>query len=423
MASKIQSRHLYLAIAPYRIEALDEEFNELDVTADYNQYTHVFYVGLHAGWKTGWGGHGCVIMGDGSPLSSSIMVPVKESPKNSRKTIDEMAAALELAQKDIVQLFDRRMWPELRQFVKDVALYGYTAPIAKRVADLINGQKSNESINSQKSEETMAKELKAADLIGKTIVVGENIATIEIKGVKDNGNLDGVFKKGDAAPIAMPVTMANLQAMLERGVWKIQGETPKTEPKAEDDVQEVENIEPTKPKAKEDGRGKKEEPKAAKGEKSKDKPKDKPKAEKPKAEKQKPEVVSDGKLTYETYTSSKGKQCARILGFGENDPAYVNAADIHGSASWLTADGKRTLYVAFGPKYAAAAKYVCDALNAGKTFEDCKAIIEGTPKATAAETKTEKTYTLDEVARKLKRIMGDDNKSSIEDIKKLLEAA
>lgn len=421
MASKIQSRHLYLAIAPYRIEALDEEFNELDVTADYNQYTHVFYVGLHAGWKTGWGGHGCVIMGDGSPLSSNIMVPVKESPKNSRKTIDEMAAALELAQKDIVQLFDRRMWPELRQFVKDVALYGYTAPIAKRVADLINGQ-GNESTN-QKSEETMAKELKAADLIGKTIVVGENIATIEIKGVKDNGNLDGVFKKGDAAPMAMPVTMANLQAMLERGVWKIQGEAPKaTETKADDDVQEVEDVQPTKPNAKEDV--KPAEKKAApKGEKSKDKPKDKPKAEKPKAEKQKPEVVSDGKLTYETYTSSKGKQCARILGFKEDDAAYKNAADIHGSASWNTTKNGRVLYVAFGPRYAAAAKQVCDALNAGKSFDDCKAIIEGTPKATAAETKTEKTYTLDEVARKLKRIMGDDNKSSIEDIKKLLEAA
>lgn len=247
--------------------------------------------------------------------------------------------------------------------------------------------KFNSSTNNSNST-TMEKNVKAADLIGKTIVVGDNQATIVIKSV-DGEKLSGEFTKdGKTTPMSFPVSQ--LQGMTEKGLWKISDAnepsavSPKTpDIKTEADVAEVQDIVPVvTPKEKTHPQ-----PLPVKGGESE---KPKPKAEpKPKA-KAKPipadaptrslsaikHQPSKGKYVYSTYQTSKGKTGAKITGFNEDDAAYANASELHGSGSYETKKDKKTFYVVFGPRYAAAAKAVCDALNAGKGFEDCKAIID-----------------------------------------------
>ena len=104
-----------------------------------------------------------------------------------------------------------------------------------------------------------------------------------------------------------------------------------------------------------------EEPKAEKPKTSKPKT-SKPKSGKPKAkaEEEKP------KLTYETYTSKKGKACARIKGFSEDDAIYQNADAVHASKTWeRDKKGNKTYMLVFGPVYAEAAKQLCEAINSG----------------------------------------------------------
>lgn len=373
MASKIQGHNFYVAITPYNVQGVEDQYNELSVFTNYNDYTHQFYVSLHAGWKSTFG-HGSIIMGDSNPLTASTRVYVKESPRNSQKTINEIGAALELAKTDIAWLFDERMWPELRQFVKDVALCGYNENLKSQISNL-KLQKNT----------TMEKTVKAADLIGKTIVVGDNQATIVIKGV-DGDKLSAEFTKdGKATPMSFP--LSQLKGMTEKGLWKI-SLTPDPSPKGkgsevttEADVAEVEDIVPVvTPKEKSDG-----------GSKTADVPQPIPADEEPapikvklktnaktKAKTQ-PSAVNPQPSTfkYETYTTSKGKTGAKITGVSETDAAYQQASAIHASASYeRDKDGNKQFYLCFGPRYAEAAKQVCEALNAGKPIEDAIAIID-----------------------------------------------
>ena len=282
---------------------------------------------------------------------------------------------------------------------------------------------NNNSINNQ-NETTMNENVKAADLIGKKIVINGTDKYYKVLGV-DGDKLLTEFHIGEGKdPMSVPLPMANLKGFLEKNVWSIEGEAPKAEPKGDDDVQEVEDVQPEKHEPKPDVKPKAKEQKAKAEKKAETKPKaePKPKTEKPKSKKAKHEVKATGKLTYETYTSNRGKQCARILGFTADHPAYTNAAEIHGSASWNTTDEGRVLYIAFGPRYVERAKRLLDALNSGKSFEHCKDIIEGKYAATDAPS-GEKTYTLDEVAAMLKKLLPEGDKASIEDIKALLEVA
>ncbi len=97
-----------------------------------------------------------------------------------------------------------------------------------------NQTNENETPNNNKNNSnTMeANNMKAADLIGKTIIVGENIATIVIKSA-DGDKLQGEFKKADSTiGMPLPITMANLRQQIESGAWKIAGEdaAPKARP-------------------------------------------------------------------------------------------------------------------------------------------------------------------------------------------------
>ena len=151
MASKIQSHNFYVAITPYKVEdSSADEFNELNVRTAYDDCRKYFYVTLHAGWDTGWGGHGCILMGADDPLTGPKYVKVKDSPKNSQKTINEMGENLEQAKDAIAWLFDHREWAKLYLAVGNIARYGYTEQFRKQMEELINS--TNNNINNQNSE-------------------------------------------------------------------------------------------------------------------------------------------------------------------------------------------------------------------------------------------------------------------------------
>lgn len=150
MASKIKSYTFYVAITPYTVEdSSGEEFNELSVMTAYDDRHKYFYVSLHAGWKSNYG-HGCVIMGNNDPLTAPKYVKVKDAPKNSQKTINEIGAALEQAKDAIAWLFDHREWAKLYLAVGNIARNGYVETYRKQMEALINSNN-----NQYKEDENM----------------------------------------------------------------------------------------------------------------------------------------------------------------------------------------------------------------------------------------------------------------------------
>lgn len=170
----------------------------------------------------------------------------------------------------------------------------------------------------------------------------------------------------------------------------------------------------------------------------------KPKTSKPKSEKPKAKAKANDekpKLIYETYTSKKGKTCARIKGFSEDDTIYQNAELIHASKTWeRDKKGNKTFMLVFGPVYAAAAKQLCDAINSGKKEDVAPALaaIENAltthrkereekraeykaKKAANTTTKSEGCYTKEDVAAMLQKVMAGEDIP--EEIKSLLKAA
>lgn len=214
---------------------------------------------------------------------------------------------------------------------------------------------TNDIINNSKTSTTMKQTITAQDYVGKTIVVGDNIATITIESVNED-MLQGKFKKGTAPVVSMPIKLAQLEKMLSDGIWKV-GEGATVETKAE----EPKTQEPTKTKTN---------TKAKADAATETTPK--PKTNKPKAK----TVATSATLTYSTYTNKKGKVCGKITGFSETDEAYTKGIDIHGSATYERKNGNKVFMLIFGPRYAEAAKDVCEALNAGKSFAECKSIID-----------------------------------------------
>lgn len=283
----------------------------------------------------------------------------------------------------------------------------------------------------------MEKTVKAADLIGKTIVVGDNQATIVIMSV-DGDKLSAEFTKdGKATPMSFP--LSQLKGMTEKGLWKI-SLTPDPSPKGkgsevttEADVAEVEDIVPVvTPSRPPRGEAKAEEsdptPTLPKG--GSEKPKTKAKTNTNPTN----QTNEGGKYVYATYKTSKGKTGAKITGVSETDAVYQQAAAIHASGSYTKdKDGNKQFYLCFGPRYAEAAKQVCEALNAGKPIEDAIAIIdkateeravkkeEGRRKreeykaqtsAVSPQTSTEKCYTQSELAEWLRKLNAGDPKAA-----------
>ena len=519
MATKtIENMHFYVPITTYTYE--DREFHTLRVSVRYCKGR-----GFQASFTPGWGdsyGWGCVIDGSDNPLTAGITVEVEPATKNNSKRIAEMTESLKMAKDIIAALFDDREWEKLKAVLHNVARFGYveqykeqaekylaervskryekavkpTEPVVKQVdvmglmgalqtkgkaklsdfATPIESETNNE--NNNQNSTTMAQNVKAADLIGKTIVVGDNQATIVINGV-DGDKLSGEFTKdGKTTPLSFPVSQ--LQGMTEKGLWKLQTSdvSPQTSNiSTEADVAEVQDIVPVVTKKKSDVGSMKSEEKpqpsdikpqtsnqpAAKVEpiKATVKPEPKPKA---KTQTSAVSPQTSGKYVYATYQTSKGKTGAKITGFAsEDDVFYAMAADIHASGSYdRDKDGNKHYYLLFGPRYAEAAKSICKVLNSDKTVNqkvaECKLIVSqatedlatkreewkqkreerkaaiereqnGTRSSSAereqarpnVKAQPSKDYSKEDVADMLKKIMAGGDVP--EDIKKLLQAA
>ena len=239
----------------------------------------------------------------------------------------------------------------------------------KRIAicDMLEDPKLRKTVKRGESENTtdfnsqnktiMEKKLQAADLIGKTITVVNNEKIKYVVKSADGDKLITDFIMEGREPMPCPVPMSQVQTMVDAGTWRIDGVTATS--KTAEDVEDVQDVQPT-----------------AQTVKMQAEPKRKKRASKSKTEKPKATEPTT-KLVYSTYKNKKGKTCAKVVGFSETDAAYVNAADLHGSASYeRNKKGEKSFYLVFGPRYAAAAKEVCDALNAGKPIADCRAIID-----------------------------------------------
>lgn len=240
----------------------------------------------------------------------------------------------------------------------------------------VKGGVTDNSTNNSKSETTMeTKKMTAQDYVGKTVNVNGSNNFYVIKSA-DNDKLMAVFHMGERV-MPCPIPMSQLQAMVTAGKWTICDDVPATaEPVAEEPkpVPEKPTAQTVTPK-----------PTTTEPKKQGNKRQTKPaKSEQPKPTKsvKKPETATEtkvkpsGKLRYETYENKKGKECAKIIGFHEDDAAYQRAAELHASATYeRTKDGK-VLFLIFGPRYAAAAKEVFRTLDMGGTVEQAKAIID-----------------------------------------------
>ena len=151
MASKIEDKSMQVAIRPYEQDG--QTFDMVDVSAGYRK-GRGFYVNIHPGWATDWGGFGCLFDFSKDPLTATTWVDVIPATKNSQKTIDQMAANLKqpTAQKIIVALFDGRKWETLKQALKHIATNAQWAT-PELLQSLTKGETINNSNNNQNSEE------------------------------------------------------------------------------------------------------------------------------------------------------------------------------------------------------------------------------------------------------------------------------
>lgn len=216
-------------------------------------------------------------------------------------------------------------------------------PPTPRVKRGVTDTNDNSTNNSKSSTTMETKTMTAQDYVGKTINVNGSNNFYVLKSA-DGDKLTAEFHMGDRV-MPCPIPMSQLKTMVDAGKWTIcdapaVAEEPK--PVAEPTAKTV-TLKPTM-------------------------------SEQPEA----PEIGAKRKLRYETYENKKGKTCARIVGFTEDAMLERgNAERIHASSTYeRDKKGGKQYMLIFGPRYAAAAKEVCKALNEGKTLADCQAIID-----------------------------------------------
>ena len=224
----------------------------------------------------------------------------------------------------------------------------------------------------------MAKEMKAADLIGKTIEAPEAGAKYVIKSVSEDGTklITDYYLKGKDKPFECPITMTLLEANTKAGKWRLEGTdiNPQT---STDEVEEVTDVtldaikpkmaeETAKtiemPKKKSEGRGKKSETKAKKSDVS-----------------HQPSAAYHVQL----LTSKKGRQWPKLYGFASEDEAKAMADRMADgiSASWdygMNDEGResktRHWHLKAVSKFCGLMQELCDALNRGDQAAIDKAV-------------------------------------------------
>jgi hypothetical protein len=434
MASKIKGQTMYLPITPYKVDGCEEEFNELSVTVNFDDRRKHFYVSVHAGWKSSWGGHGCIIMGDQDPLTAPQFFVVKESPKNSQKYLDQMYANLELAKEAIGFYFDKRKWLELRSLVIFVAACGYTENADKRVkADMAKENSSDNNQNNSEDKVMTNENVKVTDLIGKSISNGGN-AKYTINAIEGD-KVSVTFQMGDSEGKPMTMGVAQVEKLLQGG-WTVQGSEEK---KADGGSQKAEEpkaktVKMTSEREQSGTRSGSAERESSRPQ-GKMEPEPKPKQEKPIEKKadggsQKAEQPKGGRYRFSTYTrpTSDGgtKTLGRIDGLQEGDELLERgvAEKIHASPMYDRDGERKVWWLSFGKRYVEAGRKVCHALNEGRSLEDCQAIVDAQTdenhaqsearrkkKAERKQKREAKTYTEAEVADLMRRVIAGDKEA------------
>ena len=244
----------------------------------------------------------------------------------------------------------------------------------------------------------MTNNFKAADLIGKELIVGNGVAKYIINSVEGDTWMCTFHREG-GKDLVLPMKAASLLKMVEAKQvrWAeeptdAKPETPKDEPteaetegELDSDVEEVdaEEIEtpktkPAKPKLRVvTGKIVKDKVRQSVEEPEEEEPTE-PIEDEPEEETPKPKAKARKRAKYilSTYTTKRGKAGAKIEGFSSDEPAYLRARDLHALASCERVNGKRVYSLIFGPNFADAARQMCDALNDGAGVEELLDIVD-----------------------------------------------
>jgi len=272
---------------------------------------------------------------------------------------------------------------------------------------------SNSSDNNQNNSEdkVMTNEnVKVADLIGKSISNGGN-AKYTINAIEGD-KVSVTFQMGDSEGKPMTMGVAQVEKLLQGG-WQVSDGTQDA-PKTEEPKAKTVKMEP-KPKPKQEQPAK---------------PKVTLKRKQPQTEEPKQEQPQGGRYRFSTYTrpTSDGgtKTLGRIDGLQEGDELLERgvAEKIHASPMYDRDGERKVWWLSFGKRYVEAGRKVCQALNDGKSIEDCMAIVDAQTdenhaqsearrkqKAERKQKREGKTYTEAEVADLMRRVIAGDKEA------------
>ena len=262
-------------------------------------------------------------------------------------------------------------------------------PTASKVGAVCSTNNNNQNSTAMKNN------FKAADLIGKVLVIGNNSAKYTIKSVIDDEKVNAIFTRPGMPDIAMPMALASIREMLNKNMAHFEGESVaesadvpkqdqpkeekpkkartrvKSDPKTEQPAPNFEDVDEDAP----------EQPAEA------PKPKtEQPKAEQPKTAKAKTaKGASKGKYVFAAYTTKSGKTGGKILGFDPEDEIYQAGMQFHASKTWERKNGKRIYALIFGPRYKDCAEAICEALNSGAGLDEVIAIADNTTEQNTQE--------------------------------------
>jgi hypothetical protein len=309
-----------------------------------------------------------------------------------------MHESLKLAAEGIRYFFDRRDWQMLRWLMENTARVGYTPTIEAKVREHMEAEttettEDNNLSNQNSEDEVMTNEtMKVTDLIGKSVCNGN--AKYVIKSINgDKVTVD--FAMGDNAAKEMNMKAEQIEKLLQGG-WQVSDGTQEpTEKKADGGSQKAEEpkaktVKMTSEREQSGTRSGSAERESSRPQ-GKMEPEPKPKAEKPKVtlkrkqpqtEEPKQEQPQGGRYRFSTYTrpTSDGgtKTLGRIGGLQEGDELLQRgvAEKIHASPMYDRDGERKVWWLSFGNRYVEAGRKVCQALNDGKSIEDCMAIVD-----------------------------------------------
>lgn len=214
--------------------------------------------------------------------------------------------------------------------------------------------------------------VKVTDLIGKSISNGGN-AKYTINAIEGD-KVSVTFQMGDSEGKPMTMGVAQVEKLLQGG-WQVSDGTQEpTEKKADGGSQKADE-----PKAKTVPMG---ETKKPRGTMPKSKVTLRKKQPQAKAEEPKQEQPQGGRYRFSTYTrpTSDGgtKTLGRIDGLQEGDELLERGVSekIHASPMYDRDGERKVWWLSFGKRYVEAGRKVCQALNEGRSLDDCQAIVD-----------------------------------------------